>query len=244
MTARLSIREISRRIGVPESTLRYYRSLFPEQIPTLGSGRHRRHPEHAVPVFRLISDLFADGESRKRILRRLKGMRDDAPESGSAADSSVLRMSEVQVSPKSERPLDVAGLPRRAPAGDFEGFVAALMSRDRELMAMHRDLLDLVGRLLASFEAKKPGAEARPEAATRAAATAGAAAPDKEGWGETVPPTEASVGAPDTADAERQLDQLRKSLEREREMVERLRRAKLEIEQRLGRFERGEGGNA
>ncbi len=42
--------------------------------------------------------------------------------------------------------------------------------------------------------------------------------------------TEPSVGSPDSADAEKQLEQLRQSLELERETVERLRRAKLEIE--------------
>lgn len=241
MTARLSIREISRRTGVPESTLRYYRSLFPGQIPTLGSGRHRRHPEHAVPVFRQISDLFADGESREGILRQLKETHPDAAESGSAAASRVLRMSEAQVSPELEHPLDVSGLPRRVPAGDFEGFVAALMARDRELMAMHRGLLDLVGRLIATFEAKKPVAEARPEAAIHEPATT-QAPPPNEASGDGTTATEGSVGSPDSADAEKQLEQLRQSLEREREMVERLRRAKLEIEQRLARFERDEGG--
>ena len=251
MTARLSIREISRRTGVPESTLRYYRSLFPGQIPTLGSGRHRRHPEHAVPVFRQISDLFADGESRQGILRQLEEPRPDAAESGSAAASRVLRMSEARVSPEVEHPLDVSGLPRTVPAGDFEGFVAALMARDRELMAMHRGLLDLVGRLIATFEAKKPVAEARAEAATHEAATT-RAPPPHEAWGggttaaegsvETEPSTKASVGSPDSADAEKQLDRLRQSLEREREMVERLRHSKLEIEQRLARFERDDGG--
>ena len=249
MTARLSIREISRRTGVPESTLRYYRSLFPGQIPTLGSGRHRRHPEHAVPVFRQISDLFSDGESRQGILRRLEQPLPDAAES--AAASRVLRMSEVQVSPEVEHPLDVSGLPRRVPAGDFEGFVAALMARDRELMAMHRGLLDLVGRLIATFEAKKPVAEARPEAATPEPATTRAPPPHEawgggataaEGSGETEPSTEASVGSPDSTDVEKQLEQLRQGLERERGMVERLRRSKLEIEQRLARFERDEGG--
>ncbi len=248
MTARLSIREISRRTGVPESTLRYYRSLFPGHIPTLGSGRHRRHPEHAVPVFRQISDLFADGESREGILRQLKETHPDATESGSAAASRVPRMFEVKVSPEVEHPLDVSGLPRRVPAGDFEGFVAALMARDRELMAMHRGLLDLVGRLIATFEAKKPVAEARPEAATHEPATTQAPPPDEaSGDGTTATEgsveTEPSVGSPDSADAEKQLEQLRQSLEREREMVERLRRAKLEIEQRLARFERDEGGH-
>ncbi len=160
-------------------------------------------------------------------------------------------MSEVHVSPEIEPPVDVAGLRGEVPGGDFEGFVAALMARDRELMAMHRNLLDLVGRLIATFEGRKPVARARRETATHETATAEAPPPDEasgdgttaaEGSVETEPSTEASVGSPDSADAEKQLEQLRQSLEREREMIERLRRSKLEIEQRLARVERDEGG--
>lgn len=219
----LSIREISRRTGVPESTLRYYRSLFPEHIPTLGSGRKRRHPEGAVPVFLRIAGLFAAGQSRVTVRRELQG---GPPEADGESPLEVTRGHQVQL-------LEPAG---RLGPRELEQLLTAMMVRDRELVAMHRDLLELLEKLIHSLGAL-------------------AGTPDWRRGGRLEPaippprPGPAVASRPDSDAEEREttagsleLERLRESLQRERETVERLRRARLELEQRLTRLEREGGG--
>ncbi len=225
----LSIREISRRTGVPESTLRYYRSLFPEYIPTLGSGRNRRHPEGAVSVFLRIASLFAAGETRVTVRRELRG--------DPSMEDRVERSQDGESSAELTRafPVELAGAPGRLAPQELEQLLTAMLVRDRELVTMHRDLLELLEKLihtlgsLAGSPAWKYGDRLEP----------------------AIPPPRGDLGVPDRGrpDAEEQqtpagpleLERLRESLQRERETVERLRRARLELEQRLARLER-EGG--
>ena len=221
MTDSLSIREISRRTDVPESTLRYYRSLFPEHIPTHGSGRHRRHPEGAIPVFRLIAGMFASGESRAAVRRELE-----------RADGFERLEPTVTTGP--QRDDRVAGSacyeiaiaePARLPSRELEDLLTALLVRDRELASMHRELLEMVGQLIHAL--------GRP--ATPTAFSEPAIAPPPQ-------PGPVAEAAADPAADSLEIEQLRDSLARERETVERLRRARLELEQRLGRMEREERG--
>ncbi|MGD2153019.1 MAG: MerR family transcriptional regulator [Gemmatimonadales bacterium] len=226
----LSIRDISRRTGVPESTLRYYRSLFPEHIPTLGSGRKRRHPEAAVTVFQRIASLFAAGESRGTVRRELQGGPSTAESDGrSEPGGSPVHLTRGY-------PVQVAEPPGRLGPQELEQLLTAMMVRDRELVAMHRDLLELLEKLirtlgsLAGAPAWRGGDRLEP-----------AIAPPRD---------EPAVGARSRSDREEreapagspELERLRDSLQRERETVERLRRARLELEQRLARLER-EGGS-
>ncbi len=236
----LTVREISRRTGIPESTLRYYRDVFPDRIPTVGRGRHRRHPAAAVAVYRRIAELFAAGESRAGVRRRLANARAASPEWGSEPadaaddDDAPTWHGGVEVSPAYalERAEGLGGLQPR----DLEGLLSAMLMRDRELMAMQRELINLVERLVHVFGSLAAGQGA--------------------GWlgrpGEALPPprvgTEdddrgASEPVDEPVDSE-DLERLRQSLEREREMVERLRRARLELEQRLTRLEREGGGGS
>jgi transposase-like protein len=223
----LSIREISRRTGVPESTLRYYRSLFPEYIPTLGSGRNRRHPEGAVSVFLRIASLFANGETRGTVRRELQGGQPVAQSVESSQDG------ESSVELTRAYPVEVAPPGRLAPQ-ELEQLLTAMLVRDRELVTMHRDLLELLEKLihtlgsLAGSPAWRRGERLEP----------------------AIPPPRHEPGMPDRgrSDAEEQqtpgpleLERLRESLQRERETVERLRRARMELEQRLTKLER-EGG--
>jgi DNA-binding transcriptional MerR regulator len=225
----LSIREISRRTGVPESTLRYYRSLFSEHIPTLGSGRNRRHPEGAMTVFLRIAGLFAAGESRTTVRRELQGGPPGAESVGRSEDGE----SPVELT-RGYR-VEVAQPPGRLAPQELEQLLTAMMVRDRELVAMHRDLLELLEKLihtlgsLAGTPAWRSGDRLEP----------------------AIPPPrlEPTVGARPESDAEEreapagplELERLRESLQRERETVERLRRARMELEQRLTKLER-EGG--
>jgi DNA-binding transcriptional MerR regulator len=221
----LSVREIARRTGVPESTLRYYRSLFAEYIPTVGAGRNRRHPEAAVSVFQIIAAMFAGGESRGTVRRELaRGPLDDGPQVTRVvpdAEPGVGRPRyEIAVAP-----------PAQLTSRDLEDLLTALLVRDRELAAMHRELLDMVGQLLHAI-GRMAGANTatfdRPEMAIPA---------PPEARPETQP--EARPAASDGDALE--LEQLRDNLTRERETVERLRKARLELEQRLSKLERERG---
>lgn len=215
--ARLSIREISRRIDVPESTLRYYRNSFGPYIPTVGSGRNRRHPEEAVEVYKTISRLFAAGESRETIRSRLEAARQG---------EGPIEWSDVERPPPGQLNLDIADIEPvevfrgggSLRAREIEQLISALTLRDRELTQMHRELLEVLTRLIEVMESRivavaadrslEPGSET-------AAAEAGVLEERLE-----------------------EIDALRDSLAQEQETVERLRRAKLELEQRLIRLER------
>lgn len=222
--ARLSIREISRRIDVPESTLRYYRNTFGSYIPTVGSGRSRRHPEEAVEVFRSISRLFAAGESRETIRARLEA-------AVRAGEDDEVEWSDVQRPPPGQLSLDMADLePVEVISGggslrarEIEQLIAAMMVRDRELTQMHRELLDVVTRLIQVMESRIVSVA---PASDRALERGAGEMPD-----DATEPSE---------ERREEVDALRESLNQERETVERLRRAKLELEQRLTRLERHE----
>ncbi|UCC81674.1 MAG: hypothetical protein JSW46_11730, partial [Gemmatimonadota bacterium] len=131
-------------------------------------------------------------------------------------------------------PVEVAGPRGRLAPQELEQLLAAMLVRDRELVTMHRDLLELLEKLihtlgsLAGSPAWKHVDRLEP----------------------AIPPPRHDPGIVDRggSDAEEQqtagpleLERLRESLQRERETVERLRRARLELEQRLARLEREEG---
>ena len=55
MTELLSIKDISQEIGIPQSTLRYYRDLFMDFLPATGEGKKKRFYPEAVTVFQAIA---------------------------------------------------------------------------------------------------------------------------------------------------------------------------------------------
>jgi DNA-binding transcriptional MerR regulator len=220
VTRPLSIREIARRTGLPESTLRYYRSVFPDQIPTIGVGRNRRHPEEAITVFQLIAGMFADGQSRNTVRRQLEG--------GSLEHEPQVARGGEPVDGVARR-YEIAVAHPQLPSREIEDLLTALLVRDRELAAMHRELLEMVGQLLHALGRL---ATARPAV-----------------WGERPevaippppkPPTESdeTAGSASPAEDRLEVERLRETLARERETVERLRHARLELEQRLAKLER------
>ncbi len=67
----LTIKDIARRLDIPESTARYYRDKWPEYIPTEGSGRNKRYKPEAVDVLRLIAEGLRNGRSATEIENEL-----------------------------------------------------------------------------------------------------------------------------------------------------------------------------
>jgi DNA-binding transcriptional MerR regulator len=54
----LTLKEISERLGVPPSTLRYRRDRWPAYIPTVVDGRHTRYRPEALEVFAFVGALL------------------------------------------------------------------------------------------------------------------------------------------------------------------------------------------
>ena len=67
----LSIKEIARRLEVPESNVRYWRDRFEEYLPVKGQGRKRRYSAKALEIFQLIRDGFQENHSTEDIAQEL-----------------------------------------------------------------------------------------------------------------------------------------------------------------------------
>ena len=67
----LSVAEIARRLGVPESTVHYWKNRFAQHLPSIGSGRQKRFREGAVEVFRVIAEMFSLGHSTQDVMETL-----------------------------------------------------------------------------------------------------------------------------------------------------------------------------
>ncbi len=69
----LSLKQLAAELGLPESTVRYYRDAFLDHIPSVGSGRRRRYPPQAVAVLRSIAESYGAGHSRAEVVARIHG---------------------------------------------------------------------------------------------------------------------------------------------------------------------------
>ena len=198
--ALLTIRQLAAELHLPESTVRYYRDAFLDHIPSVGTGRRRRYPPHALAVLRSIADGYSAGRTRTDIARVLNN------EPGAAA-----RMVPVG-----------SGRTNRAVSLDDVNNVdllTAILDRDREqrdaLWQMAREIVKLTQVL-----------ESHDRVLTEIAGRAGIAmeADRRLESGDTP-----SAGKPDDPSS---MTRLRAELEAERALVDRLREAKLQLEQR------------
>ena len=71
MTELLSIKDISQEIGIPQSTLRYYRDLFMDYLPSSGEGKKKRFYPEAVEVFQAIAKGMHQNKNADDIARDL-----------------------------------------------------------------------------------------------------------------------------------------------------------------------------
>jgi len=67
----LSVAEIARKLGVPESTVHYWKNRFAQHLPSQGSGRQKRFRPEAVDVFRVIAEMFSLGHSTQDVMETL-----------------------------------------------------------------------------------------------------------------------------------------------------------------------------
>ena len=213
--ATYTLREIAGELNLPESTVRYYRDTFAAYIPTVGLGRRRRYPAEATEVFRIITEGYAQSLSREAIEARVQ----------------------QAVPPVTGEPLiprtTALRLHRQAPVTSqpTEALMATMMEGERErrdvMWQMTRELVRM-GEVLDRQQMALGQITQHLEWGGNRALAPGqgmAAVPYNGG---SVP----AAPVRDDAALAKELHALREELQRERELVERLRRSKLEIERR------------
>jgi DNA-binding transcriptional MerR regulator len=88
----LTLKEIARQIGVPESNLRYYRNRIGDFAPSVGKGRRRRYLPEAIDVFRRTTELVQEGMTLDRIhtcLEREQSLEPDDAAGGGPSDDVI-----------------------------------------------------------------------------------------------------------------------------------------------------------
>ncbi len=209
-----TLREVARDLDLPESTVRYYRDAFVQYIPTVGVGRRRRYPAEALDLFRIVAHGFAQNMAREDIEARIQNIVPSAP------SQAVTQTAPIQ-------------LHRRTPdrSTPTEELVTTIVDGERE----RRDVMWQLAR-----EIVRMGEVLERQQMTLVQIT------QHLDWGASraLPPgqnlspvpysgmTPAQPPVPDESSLARELGALREELQRERELVERLRRSKLEIERR------------
>jgi DNA-binding transcriptional MerR regulator len=219
-----TIREIARELDLPESTVRYYRDAFSEHIATVGTGRRRRYPGEAIAVLRSIAGGYAKGQRRDEIEAELFG---------------------------GPPPMRARPKPRAAPQ-ETDELLATILDGERErreaMWQIAREIVRLgeaverqqvvLGEITEQLTAQAnrtlpPGTpqdeEAAPADAEVAVGTAETTAELDTG---AVPPPSGSMNQ-----LEQELQALQQELATERELVERLRKSKLDIERRAAEAE-------
>ncbi len=68
----LTIKEMSLELGIPESTLRYYRDIFPEYLPSTGEGKRKRYFPESIEVFRIIAGGMHKNKTANQIAEELE----------------------------------------------------------------------------------------------------------------------------------------------------------------------------
>jgi len=212
-----TIRDVARELGLPESTVRYYRNAFSAYLPAVGTGRRRRYPAEAIPLLRLVAEGYAQSRPRAEIEQAL---------------SEFLGASSGGKPAVTLAPPGFGGHER-------DELLATVLDGERERREVMWQMARELVRLGEAIERQQVvlarwAEQASPPSHTLPSASAGEAA---GAAGRPAPSSAASAASLETPSAQHELDQLRQELARERELVERLRRSKLDIERRAAEAE-------
>ncbi len=204
----LTLRAIADELGLPESTVRYYRDRFEGYLPVTGRGRRRRYPRRAVELLRLAADGFAEGRHR---------------------DEIAAQLAETTGAPPPPAGAIVRHAASRGGAETARELLAVVLDGERErreaMWQMAREIMHL-GEALERQQVTLAELADRIE---RQAIRALPAGPDVEIVDGEAEHVTAARGA--------ELEALRTELTRERELVDRLRRSKLDLERRAAEAE-------
>lgn len=201
-----TLRAIARELDLPESTVRYYRDAFDPWLPCVGRGRRRRYPSEALPLFRLIAEGYAQNRSRLEIEAALGEVRGEP-----AATPEI---------PTSRAPApQLVRADAYWPSDNHAQLLATILDGERERREVMWQMAREIVRLGEAIERQH---EVLAEVARRL-----------DGDGNRALPAAAPAAPPDPGPSlVAQLESLRRELTQERDLVDRLRRSKLEIERR------------
>jgi DNA-binding transcriptional MerR regulator len=220
--ALFTLRDLARELGLPESTVRFYRDSFAAYLPAVGHGRRRRYPAEALGLLRFIGDSFSQNRRREDIdavLAEMTGV--------SAADMPA---PEPLVPPEPMRA--IAQLPvttRRGVPTANDDAVATLLEGERDRREVMWQIAREIVRLGEAIERQHMFLEGISRRIDQEAGHLLPAASDASG---EVSPRAADEATSNAKALSGELDRLREELKQERELVERLRKAKLQIERR------------
>jgi DNA-binding transcriptional MerR regulator len=207
-----TLRDIAREVNLPESTIRYYRDTFAGYIPTVGLGRRRRYAPEALDLFRIIVDGFAQNLSREDVEVRLQEASPQVSTTPLPPASTALRLHHQ--TPVQNQPT--------------EQLIATIMDGERE----RRDVMwQLAREIVRMGEVLERQQMALVQITQHLDWGANRMLQPGPG-GMPVPYTGPAPPVPNESSLASELHALRDELQRERELVERLRRSKLEIERR------------
>jgi len=104
-----SIGEVSKRTGVPQSTLRYWETVFPQLQPHKTEGGSRRYSEEMIVLVQHINDLLHKKgftiKGAERMLSRKEETKEPEPEKTETETSLPLFAKEKkQVPPQNAQP--------------------------------------------------------------------------------------------------------------------------------------------
>ena len=218
--------DLARDLGIPESTVRYYRDVFSIHVPSVGLGRKRRYPEQAAKTLKFIADSFAAGYTREAIDAALRnGSLTDSPETNS--ESPALSVPDV---PHSSHYAVAASLEDAREQRELMWQMIRELSRFGDAIErQHYILTELVEHVFHSSERQLPAAGNGDELETVEEADVVLESEIEEEQS----PESTENNQPHSRD----LDALRQALEAERRLVEKLRQSKLALERRAAAAE-------
>jgi DNA-binding transcriptional MerR regulator len=266
----LTLKQVAEELGLPQSTLRYYRNAYSDYVAAVGAGRRRRYPPQAVAVLRHIAQSYSAGKSRAAILLSLDGTAATFAARRTGGEPSMEEVSNLDLLAAI---VDGEREQREAlwqMAREIVRLTEVLEGQERLLVevAEHAgvDVAHVIGEgaARAALHAGPPAQDAAAMPAPSAHVSAPAPSMDTTPPAQPAPeesivsrgamqagleevagplaeppiaspygPTEASTATPLAEAAPgSEIERLKQQLETERQLVERLRDAKLKIEQR------------
>jgi DNA-binding transcriptional MerR regulator len=216
--------ELARELNLPESTTRYYRDVFSPYVPSVGSGRRRRYPEKALTVLRFIADAFAVGRTRDEIREALTN--------GGAQQNPTVEGTEP-----AHEPFTASKRSDQVTASLIEGereqrelmwqMIRELSRFGDAIERQHHILSELVDHVFHNADRQLPSVSS--ESSIENVVDADVVL-DSEDDVEEISDNVSPVSQPD-------VEALRKALETERDLVNKLRQSKLELERRAASAE-------